>query len=135
VLLAQQILSHIADCSVRSCALHGRLASSSDLSEPLPLFFLRHFRSKNTIGTHAKDCSIMEAIFEVVAALAKAIGYLLQFIFEVVCEVVCFPMMIIAFISVVYAGDIKFSDRWERRISVFVAFWHVLFDICVFIPA
>jgi hypothetical protein len=77
----------------------------------------------------------MEAIFEVVAALAKAIGYLLQFIFEVVCEVLCFPMMIIAFISVVYAGDIKFDRRWERRSSVFIAFWRLVFDVCIFIPA
>ena len=77
----------------------------------------------------------MEAILEVVTALAKAIGYLLQFIFEVVCELTCFPMMIIVLVTFVYAGEVKFdSDRWERRASVFVAFWHLIFDICIFFP-
>ena len=79
---------------------------------------------------------IMDAILEVVAALAKAIGYLLQFIFEVVCELTCFPMMIIALVTFVYSGEVKFdSDRWERRASVFIAFWHLVFDICIFLPS
>ena len=78
---------------------------------------------------------IMEAIFEVVSALAKAIGYLLLYIFEFVCEVVCLPMMIVALVTLVHASDIKFdSDRWERRGSTFVAFWHLIFDICIFLP-
>ena len=78
----------------------------------------------------------MEAIFEVVALLAKAIGKLLQYCFEIVCEIVCFPMMLVALVTFVYASDIKFSsDRWDRRGSVFIAFWHLVFDVCIFLPA
>jgi hypothetical protein len=77
----------------------------------------------------------MEAIFEVVSALAKAIGYLLLYIFEFICEVVCLPMMIVALVTLVHAKDIKLhSDRWQRRGSTFVAFCHLIFDICIFLP-
>jgi hypothetical protein len=78
----------------------------------------------------------MDAIFEVFALLAKAIGKILQYCFEVVCEVLCFPMMIVALVTFVYASEIKFdSDRWNRRGTVFLAFFHLLFDLCIFLPA
>jgi hypothetical protein len=77
----------------------------------------------------------MEAVFEVFALLFKAIGKILLFLFEVVCEIVCLPMMIVAVVTFVYANELKFdSDRWERRGSVFYAFWHFIFDVCVFLP-
>jgi len=78
----------------------------------------------------------MDAIFEVFALLARAIGKILQYCFEVVCEVLCFPMMIVALVTFVYANEIKFdSDRWNRRGTVFLAFFHLLFDLCIFLPA
>ena len=45
-------------------------------------------------------------------------------------------MMLVALVTFVYASDIKFaSDRWDRRGSVFIAFWHLVFDVCIFLPA
>lgn len=78
----------------------------------------------------------MDSIFEVVTALAKAIGYLLQFIFEVITEFICFPMMIAVLVTFVYSRRLKLSDdRWERRASVFLAFFNLMFDLCFFLPA
>jgi hypothetical protein len=78
----------------------------------------------------------MEAIFQVVAALAKAIGYILQFVFEAISEIVCLPMMIVVFITCIHARQIKIDyDRWERRASVAAAFFHLIFDLCVFLPS
>ncbi len=78
----------------------------------------------------------MDAIFEVVSALAKAIGRILQFVFEVISEVACLPMMIVVFITFVHARRIEIDhDRWNRRISVFVAFFTLLFDLCFFLPS